>query len=104
MDWLREKIGMAIGEASMCWSEAPHGVFESERAIKIMEDVCSQINECNRQQYPVIHGLDEAINYFENDGPDKEIPYAITWDIKMELILKAARAYAELQNREGTPR
>ena len=46
---------------------------------------------------PVIPGLDEAIEYFENDGQDKEQPYAITWGVKMATMLQAARAYAELQ-------
>ena len=31
------KILLAIGEASMCWSETPKGVFDSSRAIKIGE-------------------------------------------------------------------
>jgi hypothetical protein len=32
---IEEKVMQAIGEASMCWSETPNGVFESERAIAI---------------------------------------------------------------------
>lgn len=36
---IREKIGIAIGEASMCWSEPPHGVFDSARANRILEEV-----------------------------------------------------------------
>lgn len=32
---LRELIGIAIGEAFMCWSETPSGVFDSDRASKI---------------------------------------------------------------------
>lgn len=32
---LKEIIGIAIGEASMCWSEPPKGVFDSTRAIEI---------------------------------------------------------------------
>ena len=30
-----EKILQAVGEASMCWSETPKGVFLSERAVDI---------------------------------------------------------------------
>ena len=44
-----------------------------------------------------IDGLKEAIIYFEHDGHDKETPYAITWDDKMSLMLKAARAHLKLQ-------
>jgi hypothetical protein len=32
---IQEEVMTAIGEASMCWSETPSGVFESERAIAI---------------------------------------------------------------------
>ena len=46
-----------------------------------------------------IDGLKEAIIYFEHDGHDKEIPYAITLDDKMSLMLKAARAYLKLQRK-----
>lgn len=42
---LREKIGIAIGEASMCWSEPPTGVFHSERAIKITDELYNFISD-----------------------------------------------------------
>lgn len=32
---LSEKIFIALGEASMCWSERPKGIFESTRAAEI---------------------------------------------------------------------
>lgn len=34
---LEKAIGEAIGEASMCWEPVPSGVFQSEKAIKIVE-------------------------------------------------------------------
>lgn len=36
---LLELIGIAIGEASMCWSERPTGVFESTRASAIVDRI-----------------------------------------------------------------
>ena len=30
-----EAVGQALGAASMCWSETPSGVFDSERATEI---------------------------------------------------------------------
>jgi hypothetical protein len=41
-DWNR-LIMEAIGEASMCWSEIPTGVFDSSRAIKIGEKLLQDI-------------------------------------------------------------
>lgn len=34
-DNFEELVGIAIGEASMCWSETPKGVFDSTRAAEI---------------------------------------------------------------------
>ena len=36
---VEEIIGQAIGEASMCWDETPKGVFDSSRAIKILNSL-----------------------------------------------------------------
>lgn len=38
---IRELIGQAIGEASMCWSETPTGVFDSTRAASIVEKLAA---------------------------------------------------------------
>lgn len=37
LDWFRAKVGTTIGEASMCWSEIPHGVFNSTKAQLLSE-------------------------------------------------------------------
>lgn len=36
---IRQKVGELVGEASMCWSELPGGVFETERAKRIVDDI-----------------------------------------------------------------
>lgn len=36
---LKQIVGEAIGEASMCWSETPRGIFDSTRASKIADRV-----------------------------------------------------------------
>ena len=40
---LAEAIGQAIGEASMCWSPTPTGVFDSTRASSVLDDLCDQV-------------------------------------------------------------
>lgn len=40
---MREIITRAIGEASMCWSETPKGVFDSSRACEILERALAEI-------------------------------------------------------------
>jgi hypothetical protein len=44
-DEFRDKVGMAIGEASMLWSEVPGGVFESVKAIKVVDDIVTLHNK-----------------------------------------------------------
>lgn len=40
MKAFRELVGEAIGEASVCWSEPPRGVFDSTRACAIVDSIC----------------------------------------------------------------
>lgn len=34
-----ETVGIAIGEASLCWSEAPKGIFDSTRASALIDRI-----------------------------------------------------------------
>lgn len=45
MTELEEKIYTAIGQASMCWSETPKGVFDDVAANKIAAELVKYINE-----------------------------------------------------------
>lgn len=40
----REIVGESIGEASMCWSKTPEGVFDSTRASKLVDKICNHID------------------------------------------------------------
>jgi hypothetical protein len=42
---IRETLGIAMGQASMCWSEVPKGQYDSERASKILKDVMDRLME-----------------------------------------------------------
>ncbi len=44
---LSELIGIALGEASMCWSESPKGIFDSGEAIKIQKKLINDIERLN---------------------------------------------------------
>lgn len=57
----RQRIGEIIGEASMCWSETPKGVFNSDRASELVDEVMTHI------QYPLEHPEDEKSTH-----PNKE--------------------------------
>lgn len=44
-------IFQALGEASMCWSETPKGVFELNEAIRIGNKLIDDINSLIDEQY-----------------------------------------------------
>ena len=41
---LKEVLFQALGEASMCWSETPKGIFKSDRCKEIGEEVICAFN------------------------------------------------------------
>ena len=51
-DKLMELIGQAIGETSMAWQPIPTGVFDSSKAIKIFEELHSQILSLIKENMP----------------------------------------------------
>lgn len=53
-DSLREVIGQAIGEASMCWSETPKGIFNSTKAACIVDALCVHINGSHKLQAAIL--------------------------------------------------
>jgi hypothetical protein len=56
MDKLEELVYQALGQASMCWSERPKGVFDSEQACQIGETLMKAI----RQHVNVVAHLSSA--------------------------------------------
>lgn len=40
---VRELIGIAVGEASMCWSEIPTSVFDSDKAVDVVDRLTNAI-------------------------------------------------------------
>lgn len=58
---LRQRIGEIIGEASMCWSEAPKGVFNSDKAKELVDEIMTHI------QYPLKHPGDSREHVLSKD-------------------------------------
>lgn len=42
-DELKTFIGEKMGEATMCWEPIPSGVFDSQRAVKILDEIYEAI-------------------------------------------------------------
>lgn len=75
---LKEKIFQSIGEASMCWSETPRGIFNSTKAKEIGEDLVNAI-EVNKfvkgeEVLKILEGLPHDIvlpSYYNPKYPEK---------------------------------
>lgn len=67
---IKESIHIALGEASMCWSETPKGEFQSNKAIeignKLIKDITEAIQaiERKRGEEVDIDNNDECIKAF----------------------------------------
>jgi len=52
---MKEKILQAIGQASLCWYPRPTGIFDSDLAIKIAEQLCHDLTKENANSgYPLL--------------------------------------------------
>ena len=47
---IEDRLGEIIGEASMCWSETPTGVFESLHASKLIDEVRTTIEKVREEE------------------------------------------------------
>jgi len=45
MKYIKEKIFLALGEVSVCWSEIPNGIFDSTKAVQIGETLYNDIEK-----------------------------------------------------------
>jgi hypothetical protein len=50
----KQLVGECIGEASMCWSITPHGVFDSERASKIVDKILAHVDRKTELEAQII--------------------------------------------------
>ena len=68
MSSLRTEIFEAIGEASMCWTETPSGIFDSQRAEKIAFRIEDKVTEIERKLEIAVRALKFYANRnnFEN--------------------------------------
>ena len=99
---LRKVVGEAVGEASMCWSETPSGVFESTRALGIVNkilDACRLASVVSEEKIEKIleEHITHILHYHDKEGGRTS---------KAEIIFKqrfgeVSHAIAEYVNGEG---
>lgn len=62
---IQEKVFQSLGQASMCWTETPKGIFKSEEAKQIGDKLVSFLETKLRQAYQA--GLEEAVTTIGSD-------------------------------------
>lgn len=60
---LAQLLGEAVGAASMCWDPEPAGVFASERAAAIVDDLVAALNQAPTEAADP----DEAVERWHRD-------------------------------------
>lgn len=91
-------VGEAIGEASMCWSEIPKGVFDSEHASRIIDKIVEAHNNAPAVEVELdedkfvenIEILESVKPHFANIYSSKEY---YEWTIK-DMLRSIAKALA----------
>jgi ATP-dependent exoDNAse (exonuclease V) beta subunit len=66
MEEIKTIIGEAVGEASMCWSEIPKGIFESDKASKIVDKVLEKLTALINDKDKTIAELYERLQDVED--------------------------------------
>jgi hypothetical protein len=61
MKSIKKRIAQIIGEASMLWSETPTGVFQSDRAVELTDEIINNIKK------PIDEIYTFAVNHFTNE-------------------------------------
>lgn len=86
---LREIVFQGLGEASMCWSETPKGIFDSDHAARIGDEIMAAVStalpqtgrelrkETNRT-YPPVEQVSKRLFLFKADI----IAEIIRWGIR----------------------
>lgn len=64
MKEIKTKVFESIGEASMCWSETPKGVFDSERAKKIGDEIMELFKSITKENEE-LREIAEEILYWD---------------------------------------
>lgn len=81
-----ELVGEGIGEASMCWSEIPSGVFDSSKAKEINDKILDEFYKLKAQ-----------LNMAENKTAELAI-YNHGLKEKLAVAVEALEFYADTSN------
>ena len=84
MNKFRQLVGEVIGEASMCWSETPLGVFDSTRASALVDKICAHVDR--REELEIMLYVYTEMRPLLHEWDKLNVESAGEWDF--ELFLK----------------
>lgn len=58
----REMVGIAIGRASVCWDELPHGIFDSNEASKLVDQIVERYDQLTQELAAVKERLSQKVH------------------------------------------
>jgi hypothetical protein len=101
----KELLFQGLGEASMCWSEIPSGVFNSTRAKEIGDEICAEHDKLRER----CQKLEDALRFYADDKnyTDAGIIFDCYWigdnqsRIPEQVQDYGTRARQALQDAEG---
>jgi hypothetical protein len=70
-EW-RSKVAELVGEASICWTELPQGVFESERAKRIVDDIMLILAKQQEEFVKIVENAYSIGGIFTGSGKTKK--------------------------------
>ena len=91
MEEAKQKVFESLGQASMCWTETPKGVFKSEEAERIGEELLDFLS----------HAIDQtiaAVRVEKEEPHDKECD---EWGDPYECVCKKKTYYQAAEDQQA---
>lgn len=68
-DQFREQLGIALGEASVAWSELPGGVFDSTKCAAIVDRLCAAMDS----HFAVLEEARTALQFYADKANHRQV-------------------------------
>jgi len=78
---IEHKIYESIGEASMCWSEIPKGVFDDVEANRIGLELMTLVDKLIAEKEQLLQAMTGIYNMCDGDNPTHENIWRLAHDI-----------------------
>lgn len=93
---LHEAVFQALGQASMCWNPKPEGIFDSEEAAKIGDELIAKIQDLHTQALAaILTSRNEILDHCHTAMTIIANASGGNWDQETEEWAFAARAWTD---------